>query len=109
MEVIGTLSLSDHDKITRLHKKLSNVQLGSRDWMTEIIWNWFGFAAPHDWEWKDNVNACFHTCGKVMKSQHIAIEIYPTCSLMDDQACKQRNGKKHKNITWFRKDICRLK
>jgi len=50
MEVIGTLSLSDHDKITRLCEELSNVQSGLRDWMTEIIWNWFGFAAPHNWQ-----------------------------------------------------------
>jgi superfamily II DNA helicase RecQ len=106
MEPIGTLSLPDHEKITRLHEKLSNLHAGSRQWMAEIIQQWFGLEAPHDWHITNSLKLYGGTdmfltsrtgsgktmlmltsmlACKVMNGHHIVVVIYLTWSLMDDQ------------------------
>ncbi len=94
------------ERILLLWQSVACLTVGSEPWMEEIIQNWFGFPSPRPWQ-VQNALHLYHGMdvfltsstgsGKtilmlasvmaqtIMDRPHIAVVIYPTQALMDDQ------------------------
>ena len=106
MTVIGKMEVPYEEKILLLQQNIASFPAGSEIWMEAIIRNWFGFSLPRPWQVQNTLHLyhgmdVFLTSstgsGKttlllasviaqtIMNRPHIALVIYPTCALMDDQ------------------------
>jgi len=92
---ISKLDISDEEKLQVLAQKVQHTQSETMEWMVQITLYWFGFV-PHEWQAKNALHL-YHNkdvfltsktgSGKtlLMQRRKIALVIYPTQALMDDQ------------------------
>ena len=102
---ISKLDISDKEKLQVLTWKVQHTQFETMEWMVQIIIYWFGFE-PCEWQAKDALHLYNNKdvflssrtgsrktllmlaavlAWKLMQRHKIALVIYPTCTLMDDQ------------------------
>ena len=101
---ISELTISDEEKLHILAQKLQHTQCETLEWMAQMIVQWFGFL-PHEWQAEGSLHL-YHNkdlfltsktgsgktllmlavlAWKLMGKCKIALVIYPTQALMDDQ------------------------
>ena len=102
---ISKLDISDEEKLQVLAQKVQHTQSETMERMVQITLYWFGFV-PHEWQAKNALHL-YHNkdvfltsktgsgktllmlaavlAQKLMQRCKIALVIYPTWALMDDQ------------------------